>query len=556
MRQSVLSLPLALTVALGACLAMPASAVAQRETVYFEDFESVVLGPSVDEFPPPFPDPAWTHTPPSDKNTWNRSDLLDGPQGIGVLHPSVNSASEGVQEWEGWAFVNPAFWVSADDQRRSEFTGVSASLGNVIAVADPDEWDDRGDPEALGSFNAFLDTNVSVNPGVAADLSFDSSWREEDFQVAELKATYFDGSTQLGSETLLRWESAGAADDGLGGLGPNFKPDATNELVTVGLGNENFATADNVNIEFSLIESGNDWWWAVDNISVDDSTGNLFFEDWEGAAGDLQAPVQEVPPGPPAGLDISAVWSEDAASIGFEIDESGVPGAGNPAEDGVTEWAGFAFTRSDFWVAADGQGRQDWLAATGEANQFAVADPDEWDDAFHVATDASGDPFYDTFLTTPLIDITGVEEGTLELTFDASWRDEAFDDLGGTNNQTAIVEVSFDGGPFTEILRWESDPNSPDFFDDRGGDPNGPLITTFLDDVLRQLNNPAGASTVQLRFGLIDAANDWWFAVDNITLTGVGGSVVEPRPIPEPTSLALLGLGAAGLAAGRRRKSA
>ena len=32
------------------------------------------------------------------------------------------------------------------------------------------------------------------------------------------------------------------------------------------------------------------------------------------------------------------------------------------------------------------------------------------------------------------------------------------------------------------------------------------------------LNNPAGASNLKLTFGMFDAGNDWWWAVDNLAV--------------------------------------
>lgn len=49
--------------------------------------------------------------------------------------------------------------------------------------------------------------------------------------------------------------------------------------------------------------------------------------------------------------------------------------------------------------------------------------------------------------------------------------------------------------------------------------------------------------------------NSLWYALDNVDYT-VGGQSTTPSDVPEPASLALFGLGAAGLAFARRRKSA
>ncbi|MBN2316111.1 MAG: hypothetical protein JXM79_19445, partial [Sedimentisphaerales bacterium] len=61
-----------------------------------------------------------------------------------------------------------------------------------------------------------------------------------------------------------------------------------------------------------------------------------------------------------------------------------------------------------------------------------------------------------------------------------------------------------------EILLWESDSASPNYKDDNS---TNETITV-------NVNNPAGATSVILAFGLYDAGNDWWWAIDNIKVTG------------------------------------
>ena len=62
-------------------------------------------------------------------------------------------------------------------------------------------------------------------------------------------------------------------------------------------------------------------------------------------------------------------------------------------------------------------------------------------------------------MSTPAIDISDLEDGSVELKFDSSWRPE-FD---SNYHQSAIVTASFDGGEEVELLLWLSDPSSPNF---------------------------------------------------------------------------------------------
>ncbi|MHC4327632.1 MAG: LamG domain-containing protein, partial [Planctomycetota bacterium] len=219
----------------------------------------------------------------------------------------------------------------------------------------------------------------------------------------------------------------------------------------------------------------------------------LFAEDFEGLP--LGPNVDEALAG-------DAVWT-DTPPEGWTVDESGIPGIGAPATDGVTEWAGWAFADKAWWIeAAEDQDRSLFELGSGTV---AVADPDEWDDADRLPIPISADP-YDTWLTTPAIDIFGLEAGTLKLKFDSSWRPE-FDD---NYHQTASITASFDGAGPVSVLLWESDSASDNFH---------PYATN--ETVIVDLDVPEGASSVVLEFGLFDAGNDWWWAIDNVEVTGI-----------------------------------
>lgn len=230
--------------------------------LFSEDFESLPLGPNVDEGLAG--SNVWTGTPPAG---WS----IDNS---GV--PGIGNPNEGVTEWEGWSFADKDWWTqAAGDQNRSLFT-----LGRgTVMVADPDEWDDLGNPEALGTYNTFISTPPISLDGVEAgqvNLQFDSSWRDEDNQKANLTVSY-DGGAPI---EVFRWVSTPTSD-------PNFKDDAENETVLVPLNNPE--GAGEVVITWGMFDAGNDWWWAVDNINVftgnpapslriDTTTGQMFLE--------------------------------------------------------------------------------------------------------------------------------------------------------------------------------------------------------------------------------------------------------------------------------------
>jgi len=426
--------------------------------IFSERFDGVALIPSVDEAPP---GNFWSKTPPPG---WAIDDSLMA--GIG------DPATDGVADWAGWSFADKDWWVLvAEDQDRSQFV-----LGiGTVAIADPDEWDDL--PHAEGTFNSFLDTTSIDISGVEAgtiELKFDSSWFPYDQQTAEVAAS-FDGAPWI---QVMLWESDGSS--------PNYKPDAPNETVTISI--DNPAGAQSMVLSFGMFNAGNDWWWAIDNVEVNGSSGGspvqLLMEDFEGVP--LGPSPEEAPPG--------NFWT-DAPPEGWIVDDSGVPGAGDLANDGVTEWAGWSFVSKSWWAQVAGD--QDRSLFDNGKAVVAVVDPDEWDDADHVAG------LYNALLSTPVIDISGVDADTLRLTFDSSWRQE--------DTQTVSITIQYDNGVPIEILRWESELGDPAFLK-----PDATNETVSV-----ELNNPEGAQEMVITFGMLDAGDDWWWAIDNVEVISI-----------------------------------
>jgi hypothetical protein len=203
------------------------------------------------------------------------------------------------------------------------------------------------------------------------------------------------------------------------------------------------------------------------------------------------------------------VWSATGPANWVE-DDSAMPGLGTPT-DGIVEWAGWSFANRDWWVRTAGdQRRSEFLLAEGTV---MIADPDEWDDATHTKG------LFNAYATTPSIDISGKAANSLVVAFDSSWRPEGFDDgepnfpVGPNgeriNNQTALVHALFGTSAPLQVLKFDSDRDSATYHAD------GEFIN---ESVIVPLNNPAGATTLKLRFGMVEAANDWWWAVDNIAV--------------------------------------
>jgi hypothetical protein len=367
-------------------------------------------------------------------------------------------------------------------------------------------------------------------------LSFDSSWQAE-----ALDDTHADLGRPDNNQSAIVWASfdGGAPvfvegslwDSNAGNLNPAdniqdypqslvYKSDNLNERVSYGV--DVPAGAQNVKFTFGYFNAANDWWWAIDNLALNQGANPAFWtEDFESVT--LGSSVNErIQLGKVTALNTDAVTVPRPNSFthttppGWTVDNSGIPAAAIGDNNiGVFEWEGWSFATKEFSVFS-AQG--DLGSFTKSSGPYAVADSDEFDD---LGGGAAARP-YNSVLETPAVDITGATPGSLMLKFDSAWNPE--------DNQKGIITVDYGSGE-SEVLRWESVAGA--FF--HGKDLN--------ETVLVSLNNPAGATSMQVSFKYLDAGNNWFWAIDNISI-GV---------IPEPSSLAMaLVASCAALGLGRR----
>lgn len=305
---------------LAALAGMAASKAALAQTYFYvEDFNSAVRN-QVSGDPRVInacasQSPVFTHNPPAGW-TWNACGVPTYACRTGACPPDSGrtcgtcSNTAGFREYEGWSYMLKSFWISQQgDQERSQFT-----LGQgVVAVADPDGWDDKGGPTTnCGYFNAWMKSPAITIGNVDAGslvFQFDSSWRYEGFddgrsatnnQTAIIRAIYTVGGVEQAPVEVLHWDSDDGTNSGHGSPSAFFKPDATNETVILTeaqLQRPVGATA--VRFEFGLTEAGNDWWWAIDNLLatglVSGSSSALYAENFEGVT--LEPPVDAIPSG-------------------------------------------------------------------------------------------------------------------------------------------------------------------------------------------------------------------------------------------------------------------
>ncbi len=182
--------------------------------------------------------------------------------------------------------------------------------------------------------------------------------------------------------------------------------------------------------------------------------------------------------------------------LGFSVDNSGMPGGSN------SDFDGWSFMDKNSWIGTAGnQGRGEFARASGNV---AVADPDEWDDTPH-NTGA-----FNSFLRTAPINLTGIAAGSVVLEFDSSYRPEL--------PQIGTVQVSYDGGTnWIELLAFDSNDARNARIVIGASTPVGAVVGGGT--VRNALNNSASGNMV-FRFGVLNAGNNWWWAVDNIKITG------------------------------------
>jgi hypothetical protein len=150
----------------------------------------------------------------------------------------------------------------------------------------------------------------------------------------------------------------------------------------------------------------------------------------------------------------------------------------------------------DSWVAEAGQARDQFTkGGVGAHGNVVVFDADQFDDQTGIEPD-----LFNVYLRTPSLSLAGVAANKVTVRFDSSFR--PYDGM------TGLVDVSFNnGGTWTNLLTLDTASS--------GGNSS---LSRVNESIALPVSNPAGGSML-VRFGMVTAGNDWWWAIDNVRVS-------------------------------------
>lgn len=216
--------------------------------------------------------------------------------------------------------------------------------------------------------------------------------------------------------------------------------------------------------------------WELDGIPIGAESDDPFDTLW----GELEGVVDE-----PAKPDELLGWTKTTPD-GWEIDEQ-------TPDLGVTEYRGWSFMTGQFWATSEiDQGRESFFRGR---DVVAVVDPDEWDDLGNPTQDGHR---LDSTLLSPWHDVSAGQ--TVDVSYFHHYR-QVDRDIDPQKVQLVLI---YDTGD--EQVLWSADSTEGDRFD----------ISTFEEF---SQTVPDGASEVRVGWHMYDAANNFYWAVDDPTIT-------------------------------------
>lgn len=461
------------------------SASAQLQTVAFDDFED--LHPTM----VPLTIPLNVYADGTDYSTQIRTGTsrewtIDNSQ---MGFPAGSAAGGLCQEpgYNGWTAMDVASWT-AEQGVQAGRTALGLSTRNTALVADPDAYYDfLSAAQPSDAYNSYISRNYDLTgfDTSTLEISFDYEFAIENNQRGTIEVSFDGGTTwqmvldlvkgAFPNDTVLRGPGTFVA-------GTHFTPSGNQMLFRIG-----------------CITAGNNWWFAVDNVHVTTNDGFDDLEDFEGLpmVSFMNAPPGASPPTTPRfdGTDFTnniPNWTIDNSLMGGFCREPGYDG----------------WTAMDVkcWVNEQGgQGRS--LLDFGDFNLNAalIADGDAFYDFDRNFADTGRAPSnsMNTYIQREY-DLSTYDNRTLKISMDYEFRIE--------NQQRGTIEVSFDNGQTWVLLRELV----------KGSNANGVYLTSADNEgtagtfVASTDFTALQTKKMILRFGYLDAGNNWWMAVDNV----------------------------------------
>jgi len=169
--------------------------------------------------------------------------------------------------YNGWTQLNKDFWLAEQGGQARELWTHGAG---TVAVMDPDAFDDYSSinsfdpPHNLQAFTTLPPIDLTDVTANTVTLNFDSSFRPESVgntnedhpdwigQTALIDVSFDNGATW--TNVLVKNSETD---------GPDGSQDHVDEQLSVDIANP---TGGAMLVRFGIVNSQNNWWWAVDNI--------------------------------------------------------------------------------------------------------------------------------------------------------------------------------------------------------------------------------------------------------------------------------------------------
>lgn len=387
---------------------------------------------------------------------------------------SAMSGSTSELAYYGWTAMDVDSWIGEQGVQIGR-TSLGAGTNNTALVADPDAWDDYTTGANQPGFNAYVQRQYDLtgHNRNTLEISFDYEFATEDSQRGNAAVSFDDGQTW---QTLIEFDST-AVPDNIFFRGPR----------TFEAGSDFSPTSNVMLLRFGCVDAANDWWFAVDNILVTTSDGFSDFEDFEGL------PMEPF---------TSSATGDEGTDYSKSIPNWVIDNSGNLGYSEEAAYDGWSALDVASWTAEQGGQGRSIFGSIYPNNTALVADGDafyDYDFAFN-GTDPAPPKAVNSYITRTY-DLSGHDNCTINIEFLYEFRIE--------NEQLGVVEVSFDlGETWTRLMEVDNnDGSNNDFLDGTA------TFSAAADFSPRQTNQ------MMLRFGYLNADNNWWFAVDDIKIT-------------------------------------